>query len=159
MKATSLRSPKDRLQELFCVTRFGLQSDACLSHRTIVCVHYFTLKWASSAGGRRLGESFKGDRVSVWGDESLLEMGSGNDCTAMWRKHAVLPKVVKMVSLPSRVCAHALVAQSYRALCNPMDGSPPGSSIYGILQARILEWVNIPFSKGSSRPKDRTQTT
>ena len=71
------------------MTRFGLQSDACLSHMTIVCLHYFTLKWESSAGGRRTGESFKGDRVSVWGDESLLEMGSGNDCPAMWRKHAL----------------------------------------------------------------------
>ena len=159
MKATSLRSPRDRLQELFCVTRFGLQSDACLSHMTIVCLHYFTLKWESSAGGRRTGESFKGDRVSVWGDESLLEMGSGNDCPAMWRKHAMLPKVVKIACLPSCVCTCALVAQSYTTLCNPMDGSPPGSSTHGILQARILEWVNIPFSKGFSQPKDRTQTS
>ena len=83
---------------------FGLQSDACLSHMTIVCLHYCTLKWASSAGGRT-GESFKGDRVSVWGDESLLEIGSGNDCTAKWREHAVLRRVVKMVSLLSRVRA------------------------------------------------------
>ena len=35
-------------------------------------------------------------------------------------------------------------------LCDPMDGSPPGSSIHGILQARILEWVAISFSRGSS---------
>ena len=42
-------------------------------------------------------------------------------------------------------------------LCNPMDCSPPGSSAHGILQARILEWVAIPFSKGSSWPRDRTQ--
>ena len=34
-------------------------------------------------------------------------------------------------------------------LCDPMDGSPPDSSVHGILQARILEWVAIPFSKGS----------
>ena len=38
----------------------------------------------------------------------------------------------------------------------PMDCSPPGSSFHGILQARLLEWVAIPFSRGSSRPKDRT---
>ena len=37
-----------------------------------------------------------------------------------------------------------------------MDSSPPGSSIHGILQARILEWVAIPFSRGSSWPRDRT---
>ena len=42
------------------------------------------------------------------------------------------------------------------ALCDPMDCSPPGSSVHGILQERILEWVAIPFSRGSSRPRDRT---
>ena len=38
-----------------------------------------------------------------------------------------------------------------------MDCSPPGSSVHGILQARTLEWVAIPFSKGSSQPRDWTQ--
>ena len=42
-------------------------------------------------------------------------------------------------------------------LCNPLDCSPPGSSVHGILQARILEWVAISFSRGSSRPRDRTR--
>ena len=41
-------------------------------------------------------------------------------------------------------------------LCDPMDCSPPGSSVHGILQARTLEWVAFPFSHGSSRPRDRT---
>ena len=45
-----------------------------------------------------------------------------------------------------------LVAQSCPTLCDPMDRSPPGSSIYGILQARISAWVAISFSKGSSQP-------
>ena len=45
-----------------------------------------------------------------------------------------------------------LVAQLCPTLCNPMDCSPPGSSIHGILPARILEWVAIPFSRGSFRP-------
>ena len=39
---------------------------------------------------------------------------------------------------------------------DPMNSSPPGSSVHGILQARILGWVAIPFSKGSSRPRDQT---
>ena len=43
-------------------------------------------------------------------------------------------------------------------LFDPMDCSPPGSSVHGISQARILEWVAISFSRGSSRPRDRTQT-
>ena len=46
-------------------------------------------------------------------------------------------------------------AQSCPTLCNPMDCSPPGSSVHGILQARILEWIAIPFSRGSSHPRDR----
>ena len=43
-----------------------------------------------------------------------------------------------------------LVAQSYLTLYNPMDYSPPGSPVHEILQARILEWVAISFSRGSS---------
>ena len=53
-----------------------------------------------------------------------------------------------------RVCM--LVSQSRPALCNPMDYSPRGSSDHGISQARILEWVTIPFSRGSSPPVSRT---
>ena len=52
-----------------------------------------------------------------------------------------------------------LVAQSCPALCDPMDCSPPGSSVHGILQARILEWEDIPFFRGYSQPKDRTQVS
>ena len=47
-----------------------------------------------------------------------------------------------------------LVAQSCLTPCNPMDCSPPGSSVDGIFQARILEWVAISSSRGSSRPRD-----
>ena len=52
-----------------------------------------------------------------------------------------------------------LVAQSCSILCNPMICSLPGSSIHGILQARILKWVDIPFSRGSSQPRDQTQVS
>ena len=47
-----------------------------------------------------------------------------------------------------------LVVQSCPTLCNPMECSPRGSSVHGMRQARILEWVAIPFSKGSSRLRD-----
>ena len=49
-----------------------------------------------------------------------------------------------------------LCVQSCPTLCDPMDCSSPGSSVHGISQARILEWVAITFSRGSSRPRDRT---
>ena len=42
-------------------------------------------------------------------------------------------------------------------LCNPVDYGPPGSSVHGIFQARILEWVAISFSRGSSQTQDRTR--
>ena len=50
-----------------------------------------------------------------------------------------------------------LVTQSCPVLCNPMDCSPPGSSVHGVLQARTLDCVAIPFSKGSSLPRSQTQ--
>ena len=48
-------------------------------------------------------------------------------------------------------------AQSCLILSIPKDCSPPGSSVDGFLQARILEWVAMPFSRGSSQPRDQTQ--
>ena len=52
-----------------------------------------------------------------------------------------------------QVCMHP---QSFPTLCNPMDCSLPGCSVYGIFQARILEWLAISFSRGSSWPWDGT---
>ena len=43
-----------------------------------------------------------------------------------------------------------LVTQSFPTLCDPIIYSPPGSLVHGVLQARIMEWIAIPFSKGSS---------
>ena len=51
-----------------------------------------------------------------------------------------------------------MCAQSFKScvtLCDPMECNPPGSSVHGILQARILEWVAISFSRGSSQPRNR----
>ena len=50
-----------------------------------------------------------------------------------------------------------VAAQSCPSLCNPVDCGPPGSSVHGIPQARVLEWGAIPFSRGSSQPRDWTQ--
>ena len=47
-----------------------------------------------------------------------------------------------------------LVTQSCLTFCNPMDCNPPGSSVHGILQARILEWVAMPSSRGSSQARE-----
>ena len=50
-------------------------------------------------------------------------------------------------------------AQSCLSLCDPTDRSPPGSSVHGIFQARILESVAVSFSRGSSRPRDRIRVS
>ena len=55
-----------------------------------------------------------------------------------------------LFTLDAAISQKVLVCQWCLTLCNPIDCSLPGSSIHGILQARILEWVAIPFSKGSS---------
>ena len=69
---------------------------------------------------------------------------------------ACLPwKECDFIPLP----VHAQSLQSCPTLCDPMDYSPPGSSVCGLSQARILEWVAISFSKGSSRPRDRTHVS
>ena len=52
-----------------------------------------------------------------------------------------------------------LVTKSCLTVYDPMDCCPPGSSVHGILQARILEWVVMPSSKGSSQFKDQTQVS
>ena len=55
-----------------------------------------------------------------------------------------------------QLCARAKSLQSCSALCDPMDCSLPGSSVHGILQARILEWAAMPSSRRSSWHRDRT---
>ena len=52
-----------------------------------------------------------------------------------------------------------LVTQSCLTLCDSMDYSLPGSSVHGILQARVLEWVAMPSSKGSSQPGGQTHVS
>ena len=51
------------------------------------------------------------------------------------------------------------ITQPCLTLCHPIDCRPPGSSVHGILQARILAWVAIPFSRGSCQPRDQTQVS
>ena len=60
---------------------------------------------------------------------------------------------------PKEAHTKVLSTQSYPTLCDPVDCSLPGSSVLEILQARILEGLAIPFSRGSSRPRDKTQVS
>ena len=69
-------------------------------------------------------------------------------------KEGFMTRVGFNLDLKSRcvVCAKSL--QWHLTLWDPMDYSLPGSSVHGIFQARILEWVAVPSSKGSSQPRD-----
>ena len=68
--------------------------------------------------------------------------------------HGSHPHSLVQALCPAQV--KVLVTQSCLTLCDPVDCSSSGSSVHGILQARILEWVAISFSRGSSQPGDGT---
>ena len=65
-----------------------------------------------------------------------------------------------ILDMPFHVaCVVWSVAQLCTTLCDPTDCSPPGSSVHGILQARILEWFAMPFSRRSSQSRDQIQVS
>ena len=66
------------------------------------------------------------------------------------------PGAERVLSRAGRESVNALVAQSRLTLCDPMECSLPGSSVHGIFQASVLEWVTLSFSSGSSQPRDQT---
>ena len=92
-------------------------------------------------------------QVRTWhGLENLPYWGSLSPLLFLMGKALELMSSMGLWSQKVKV----LVAQSCLTLCNPIDCSPTGSSVCGILQARILEWVTIPFSRGSFRPRGFT---
>ena len=82
--------------------------------------------------------------------------GGWPHCTPKWTSNGkfhrtkIQQRHVPKCSARLRHVSHSVVSDSLR----PIDCNPPGSSVHGILQARVLEWVTIPFSRGSSQPKD-----
>ena len=72
-----------------------------------------------------------------------------------WRKWAPF----LMLTGPLKVKVKVSAAHLCLTLGDPMDCSPPGSSVHEFSQARILEWVAVPFSRGSSLPRDRTRVS
>ena len=93
----------------------------------------------------------------VWAHRSagLAEKGPANRPSDDLRKQPHPP----YARLRWSFCCRYLVAKSCPALCDLVDCSPPGSSIHGVLQARMLERVAISFSRGSPRPRDQTQVS
>ena len=75
---------------------------------------------------------------------------------------AVLPKLVLLLCvwlIQATGIKCVLVAQSWPTICHPMDSIPAGSFVHRTLQAKILEWIAVSFSRGSSWPRDQTQVS
>ena len=87
----------------------------------------------------------------------------------LWAHKLLWPAPMTMLTLSFSVPAvctlclalyvHTELLQSCPTLCDPMDYSPQGSSVHGILQTRILEWFAMPLSRGSSWPRDWTHVS
>ena len=75
----------------------------------------------------------------------------------MCQPRAVVPNPDCTLELSVEV--KVLVDQSCLTLCDPMDCTPPGSSVHGILQARMLEWVAMPSPRGSCQPRDQSRVS
>ena len=119
--------------------------------------------------GRSPGEG-NGNPLQFSGLENPLDRGAwratvrgvrvGHDWTTLTLLHFLKCKLgegrdpVGSLFFRKEKKVKVLVAQSCPAPCDPMDCSLPGSSLHRILQVRILEWVTIPFPKGSSQPRD-----
>ena len=76
-----------------------------------------------------------------------------------WRKlknFYINEKIYCAYGLKDDVKMSCMHAQSLQTLCDPVDCSPPGSSVHGILQTRVLEWITMPSSRGSFQPRDWT---
>ena len=84
---------------------------------------------------------------------SKLITGTSSSWGGIPRPGAILH--VYFIVWDYQTCVHMLSRSVVVTLCDPMDGSPPVSSVHGILQARILEWIAISCSRESCRPRDR----
>ena len=100
-------------------------------------------------------------RTIIWKDTSTHMFIAALFTIAKTLKQPKCPSTDEWIKKIWYVCVcvcvwYAKLLQSCLTLCDPMDCSLPGFSLHGILQARILEWVVMPSSGGSSRPRNRT---
>ena len=125
----------------------------------------FSAFWVYSRGGtNRQLESRRKERLRwLFKTPSLMWFGFNCSSTEHLSSSLIgLPSSSLQVLVTPFLCVCACarsVVQSCPTLCNPMDYSLLGSSVHGILQAKILEWVGIPFSRGSSQSRDWTWVT
>ena len=126
--------------------------------RSQVTVHPSPCPGSGEGGGRCLdGGTPMQDARHRWAELPGLttEAPSIQNLSLTFRRY-IRENVVSTACLPFLMPCHVLVAQSCPTLCDPLDCSPPGSSVHGILQARTVEWGAISFSRGSSQHRDQT---
>ena len=93
-----------------------------------------------------------------WRSPVVHRLHFENHCIKCSEGFIAKSNLIFYIKMHACLCACS-VAQSCLTLCHRMDCSPSGSSVHRIFQTRILEWVAISFSKGSSRPRDQTCIT
>ena len=111
----------------------------------------------TSSGYRKLSSALGDDPpreaicVDIWLIHFVVQQTLRPHCKA------TMPHLNTYILICVCVCVHVRKSlQSCPTLCDPMDHSQPGSSVHGIFQGRILEWVAMPSSKRSSQPRDQT---
>ena len=106
---------------------------------------------------KRAGVRREGCRLFI--SISLIFVSEVLSYSFIWSMFLCLLILPDFLYLFLHIAKWSEVAQSWLTFGDLVDCSPPGSSIHGILQARILEWIAISFSRGSSQPRDRTQVS
>ena len=124
-----------------------------------ITIHF---RWIHPAGllrvqqrkreGRREGGREEGQYHVYIFEETFVHICTPTNQAAFISLHSLCCWIFTVYLAFSSPCVQSL---SRLILCNPMDCSPPGSSVHGIFQARILEWVAISCSRGSSPPRDQ----
>ena len=145
ISAYSLKSSKADLVLQSCIDLWQMpySLNLCADH----------LFGAPTMRKHNLGQSILLSRGSSW-KVTMLSTASAAVFPAAWE---IGPSVLWTYFSPcGGVCISCWVVSNSS---HRMDYSPPGSSVHGILQVRILEWVVIPFSKGSSWPRDQIQVS
>ena len=125
------------LVSLVCMPRTGIAGSYGSSISW--CSLFKSLYWIGYNITSVLLFSFLAAKQSMW------------DFSSLTRDHTCTPSVEGVC-----VCVCVKVTQSFPTLCDSINCSPPASSVHGILQARILEWVAMPSSRGSSQLRDQT---
>ena len=121
----------------------------------IYCLKKVQISLLSTKVGGKIGGKSKACGKSSY---YLKRTESAQRKTEIKRWRDIIQNLIRSLELRESSCVCEWVAQSCLTLCDPMDCSLPGSSVHVILQVRILEWAVIPFSRGSSQIRDRTQS-